>query len=324
MFSLRLAFTILLLLAAIGQLVMLILLPRPGSTEESFRQKNDSTPEPIMISDEAPPGAVEDESYSNKSEPLPPLSSEVPESGYPNGASQIEMSLPAASEAAFALSQESIDMPATGEPSDSYKAIVALMVRGERVGTGFIVRHTPTGIDLVTAQHVTDDMEDVVLRLWLGSGTTSNYRDYATFEVIYADYTRDLSYVRVVHQFGEGEGGVQAALRVASNPPEKKEFFAWAVDAGDVAEKPRMLGVNVVDRIRAKRFKTTDPIHYWKLEQDSAPGMSGGPLLDQQGNVIGVASGNSRGHGYYCAHREIVTFLQEARLHDGTRKISLR
>lgn len=63
-------------------------------------------------------------------------------------------------------------------------------------------------------------------------------------------------------------------------------------------------GIASAKKRARKRFKTT-ATQMWELDKPSKPGQSGGPLIDPRGYVVGVASGNSGGHGYFC-HTDLI------------------
>ena len=64
-----------------------------------------------------------------------------------------------------------------------------------------------------------------------------------------------------------------------------------------------------------KRDKTSKPTRMWQVEKESVTGRSGGPLLDRNGNLIGIASGISEGKSYFCHLETIQRFLKETGLH---------
>jgi hypothetical protein len=67
-------------------------------------------------------------------------------------------------------------------------------------------------------------------------------------------------------------------------------------------------------RILGKRLvrHRSDGAAEWLWEVDRMPekGVSGGPLLDDRGYLIGIAGGVSDGRGYYCHAAGIHRFLK--------------
>jgi S1-C subfamily serine protease len=67
--------------------------------------------------------------------------------------------------------------------------------------------------------------------------------------------------------------------------------------------------------IRARDFIARDgkqSAFFWQTDAPPQPGRSGGPLLDGQGRVIGIAVAKGGDRGYYAHHDEIVAALKRA------------
>lgn len=72
-------------------------------------------------------------------------------------------------------------------------------------------------------------------------------------------------------------------------------------------------GTVVATSVRAKEFVRRDqkgPAFFWRTQDPSALGRSGGPLLDKQGRIIGLASANRGDSGYFAHLDEIQAALK--------------
>ena len=61
---------------------------------------------------------------------------------------------------------------------------------------------------------------------------------------------------------------------------------------------------------RARRPGVETAVRVWETSQPPAQGRSGGPLLDRQGQLLGIGSGSSGGKGYFSHLDEIERFLK--------------
>lgn len=52
----------------------------------------------------------------------------------------------------------------------------------------------------------------------------------------------------------------------------------------------------------------------WSVDKEQEKGWSGGPLVDQQGRLVGICSGRSEGKGYFCTLEQIHQMLYDTAL----------
>lgn len=103
---------------------------------------------------------------------------------------------------------------------------------------------------------------------------------------------------------------VRAPLPIC--PPQRipdKETFA-AVSVGWSGGAPTSTLGQVISKQRVRKRSKGAATLVWQLNRPSKPGQSGGALIAPNGFVIGVASGNSGGNGYFC-HTELIYHLLE-------------
>ncbi len=72
--------------------------------------------------------------------------------------------------------------------------------------------------------------------------------------------------------------------------------------------------LRVVEHLTARRSQRDEPVAFWRIEREINPGMSGGPMFDSRGRLLGIASGNSSGSAYYVDINEVRQFLRDAGL----------
>jgi hypothetical protein len=101
-----------------------------------------------------------------------------------------------------------------------------------------------------------------------------------------------------------------ASLAELGTPKTPADFSGWAVYC-DGAGAPTSNKVSKAEKTTARRTKDAELIDYWKIERESVRGASGSGLFDDQGQLVGIASGNSRGFACYCHANLIAKFLKD-------------
>lgn len=126
-------------------------------------------------------------------------------------------------------------------------------------------------------------------------------------EVVWRSVAADAALVRLT--VGDRSPPV-VRLAAATDRPKSYPVALWAVGCPNgIAPASRaelVVGRPLIERPDAEvRF-------FWQTQSAAAGGMSGGPLLDARGRVIGVCAAASGGGGYYTHHDEIVVGLKKA------------
>jgi S1-C subfamily serine protease len=181
------------------------------------------------------------------------------------------------------------------------------------LGCGVIVGVSPTGFDVITANHVlpTADFCQLVWRQVSAPGQLPQERVTRSFQIMEQDPATDLAYVRVslsntlAHRLS-----LAPATPAIAQPPASQWTVVQFSDAGQL----ELRAVQGIVRQAAKRSSDAPPVSYWRLNSPSVAGMSGGPLLDDQGRLIGIASGNSHDQAFYADDRELARFFSKAGL----------
>lgn len=105
--------------------------------------------------------------------------------------------------------------------------------------------------------------------------------------------------------------GPPVAVRICplKEVPTKAEFAALSVGCKN-GEAPS-LGFDAVKGARKVRKPDGTVAFVWEIAGEVAKGRSGGPLLTEQGLLIGIASGTGNGKAYFCHIEDIHDFLRQ-------------
>ena len=105
-----------------------------------------------------------------------------------------------------------------------------------------------------------------------------------------------------------GLGGVIAVTGGAGSPGRTTVAINLATGLGAAA--PTVLVEAVKRKVLLRRPGDTKSTWCWETQRRPERGRSGGPLLDEAGRVIGLASGHDGKCGYYTHAEEIHRFLK--------------
>ena len=156
------------------------------------------------------------------------------------------------------------DLPAQAEDT---LAAVGRIQTPDGSGSGLVI--SPDGF-VLTALHVVDDHDELV---WVGVDGTEE-----TVEVIKANQRQDVALLKLA---GRDD---RACIAVAEAPP-KLASSVWGIGNPLGEELAFTVAAGIVGGLRTIEghpvVQTDSPVN---------PGMSGGPLLDDQGRAVGVTS----------------------------------
>ncbi|MDV6032214.1 MAG: trypsin-like peptidase domain-containing protein [Phycisphaera sp. RhM] len=190
-------------------------------------------------------------------------------------------------------------------------AVRILDANQQFVGSGIVVAKREGSFDVVTAYHVIEKPGRYGVESFRTSsavGTTLRHAPSAV-KILRSDPDVDLAYLRVSALIQPAECvSVTSAALVESILSE-----AWIIDCTG-SGAPVVSKIDNVTRQTARRSQDGVGVSYWRLDQESSPGMSGSALLDAAGRLIGVASGNSDGSAYYCEVDALHEFVDRGRV----------
>ena len=178
-------------------------------------------------------------------------------------------------------------------------------------GSGVMVAKSGAKVYLLTADHLLGASRPLADdRMAAGQGDRLEIRAvsaagqaavvYRSVQVVARSSDDDLAVLRF-----SSRRDVSAPLRIC--PPQRipdEDTFA-AISVGWSGGAPTGTAGKVSSKKRVRKRSRGAATLVWEMNRPSKPGQSGGALVDQDGYVVGVASGNGNGHGYFC-HTELI------------------
>lgn len=165
----------------------------------------------------------------------------------------------------------------------------------DALGSGWVVRTNASGSDLVTNFHV------VAKALASGAVTVDVVQADRTLKgtVVHTDPTDDLALVHV-----------QEKLEALAAAPTRPRIGATVMVVGSPLGLGGTISIGLVSG-----FRSIEGADWVQFSAPISPGNSGGPVIDSQGRVIGVASGKYVGDGVEALGFAIPVSVACAELH---------
>jgi len=187
--------------------------------------------------------------------------------------------------------------------ADALLACPRVSVARGPTGTGVVIAHQEEVGWLLTAAHVAiDERVEVAFTSWHSYPEVTWYGRNA--RVVARWPQQDLALVR----FETGRRKVPAIpLAPAWERPKRFPATAWSIGMNTE-------GIAVVrtEQLEAREYvddADRNGVFFWRTNQAPSAGRSGGPLLDVQRRVIGIAVAARGSRGYYLHHDEILAAL---------------
>jgi Trypsin-like peptidase domain len=181
---------------------------------------------------------------------------------------------------------------AGGHASGAARSVVRVVLTSQ-TGTGFFVAGPDSEAYVVTAQHVVDNGEPILIERTIEQGQSHWTEAYPDAEVVAFDPDADLAVIRLV--------GVRAdhftSLPLAAQPSADEAILSYGFPASSLAARSGMVSkpgkvlslvkFPVIDR-RTGEIVRSDAIDGLLVSSEIEPGFSGGPTCNERGEVVGV------------------------------------
>ena len=186
-------------------------------------------------------------------------------------------------------------------------AMVAIGTSSEGwFGYGVVIGRSSTGFDVMTADHVLEGRKNILVQAWQGDAQKSQLQSFLSVTTMHRSPDEDLAWLRV-----RAAGTDVLPLTIAQPKPlDDKAVWTYCVHE----QRPVFEQQEIAQSVTAQRNSRAKPVAYLRLGNRIEPGLSGGALVNAQGQWIGIASGNDKNQAHYVAPSEIVRFLKEAGL----------
>ena len=220
------------------------------------------------------------------------------------------VSLPVSAQ--VALAQDESETPAA-KLAAMASAVRISTPQGRLLGCGVVIHKGEREFDVLTAEHIVRASPQLLVECYAPgkADQTGQIFQHRNVEVLSQDARADLARIRV-------KSGIPPAAVLEQIPAEQTQQLTELVSAGSLsawvvewsrAEQLQVRQVRVERRHTARRTQAGLPVSFWELTEPSISGMSGGALVSQAGQLLGIASGNSGQHAYYADETEVAGFL---------------
>jgi S1-C subfamily serine protease len=173
-------------------------------------------------------------------------------------------------------------------------------------GSGVIIKQDADFVFILTAWHLVGNVDDVDIQTFSAASYPKAAKTYTDATVLARSKTQDLAVVRIKTR--DKMPGV-LPLCPAEKTPTDKDLPGLTCGCND-GDAPTCKTDTVKGRKKVRRPDQRDDVVNWETATAPVAGRSGGPLVDKQGYVIGIASGANNGLGYFVHPEEIAAFLK--------------
>jgi S1-C subfamily serine protease len=177
------------------------------------------------------------------------------------------------------------------------------------LGSGVILAKSGRVAYILSAGHLADDSEDLEVHLFSRTSYPKAVLIVRSVSVVARrrSNNQDLALLRLVGYSGESAG---MEICPASSRPQVKSFVALAIGCGE-ANYPELSFETIEGSILAAKPGDPRPARFWCSSTRPKLGQSGAPLINAQGQLLGICSGAHGSQGLFCHIEDIQLFLRE-------------
>lgn len=180
--------------------------------------------------------------------------------------------------------------------------------RGGETGTGVCIGFRDPWAYFLTASHVLPDERNAAIEFFRQADYPKPVRRYERASLLARSEVADLAVFRVV------VGSEPPAMIPLAKPGQRpKRFPVEAVSFGCPARSaPEARQQTILAKKLVRNPKLPGGLAYfWEVAAAPQGGMSGGPLLDREGQLIGICVAHQNGKGYFAHTDEILALLND-------------
>ena len=184
---------------------------------------------------------------------------------------------------------------------------------GRSLGSGAIIAWRDPFVYVLTAYHLVPNIKRVEVQTYSMESYPEPAGVYSYATVVANSESADLAVIRFSTPDPMPKPLPMVPLKLVPRNPLSQENRLPVLTVGydDQESAPSCIATNVIDTKRVRRTAGDAAVMVWEVARESSSGRSGGPLIDQRGFVLGIASGIAEGKGYFAHAEEIHRFLEK-------------
>lgn len=193
------------------------------------------------------------------------------------------------------------------EPSNNRLLLSTVRIVNEStdgVGSGVILAQTQGSIYVLTAAHVVDDSQHLEIHCFSGSSSKPT-REFSTVSVLATNSVNDLAMLQVTTDNELPVNKIEIAPSGSRTSDEA--VFVTTFGCSDGKAPSELVGSAKPASIRQNEGGPVRLV--WEFNRSSDHGRSGGPMLDEKSDLIGIASGVAGKKSYFAHLSALRKFL---------------
>ena len=184
--------------------------------------------------------------------------------------------------------------------------------QGGATGSGVLFARRGPFVYVLTAAHLVGPSGTVSVQTFSEESYPTPDHTYAWSTVVASSPSSDVAVLRF-----SAQGSVPTPLKIHSAKKfvegkfvEGQNLICLTIGCNQSDSPPTCALNEVTTSMRVRKNASEDTSLVWETSNESIEGRSGGALIDQSGLVLGIASGNNAGKGYFSHIEEIHRLLE--------------